>query len=87
MRSAVFSIRPPRHPVLRFGLALAGLALLGFFAAFALVVAAGVLAVFGARKLLRSLGAPPAAASAPRDPGVIEGEFSVVAKSTPLLPR
>ena len=89
MRSVRFTLQPPRHPALRFVLALAGLALLGFFAAFALVVAGGVLAVFGARRLLRRVRAgaeaPTPARAAP--PGVIEGEFSVVSKHTPLLPR
>jgi hypothetical protein len=89
MRSVLFTLQPPRHPALRFALALAGLALLGFFAAFALVVAGLVLTAFGARRLLRRLRDGGAASAAPRasPPGVIEGEFSVVSKHTPLLPR
>jgi hypothetical protein len=91
MRSFSFLLRPPRHPLLRTALALSGLALLGFFAAFALIVAGVVLTVFGARRLLRSLRGPLADSSAravrPADPRVIDGEFSVVRKTPPLLPR
>lgn len=87
MRSFSFLLRPPRHPLLRTALALAGLALLGFFAAFALLVAGAVLTVFGARRLLRNLRSPLAGATRAADPRVIEGEFSVVRKAPPLLPR
>ena len=91
MRSSTFLLRPPRHPLLRTALALAGLALLGFFAAFALIVAGVVLTAFGARRLLRSLRGPQAdatpGAARPIDPHVIDGEFSVVRKTPPLLPR
>ena len=47
-----FSLRPPRHPLLRAVVALAGLLLLGFFAAFGVVIAAFVLLGFGLRRLL-----------------------------------
>lgn len=91
MHSFSFLLRPPRHPLLRTVLALAGLALLGFFAAFALVVAGLVLTAFGVRRLLRSLRGPQAQPSPrvvrPVDPHVIDGEFSVVRKTPPLLPR
>jgi hypothetical protein len=91
MRSFSFLLHPPRHPLLRTALALAGLALLGFFAVFALIVAGGVLAAFGARRLLRGLRRPVAGparrAVRPADPHVIDGEFSVVRKAPPLLPR
>jgi hypothetical protein len=86
-----FTLRPPRHPVLRAVCAVAGLLLLGFFAAFGLALAVLVLAGFGVRRLLmQSRGGPkplnPQAAQ-PRDPNVIDGEFAVVRKSAPLLPR
>ena len=87
MRLHLFPFRRARHPVARTLLALAGLALLGFFAAFAVVIAALVLAAFGVRRLLAgaaSMGAPPRRAP---EPGVIEGEFHVVAKPNTLLPR
>jgi hypothetical protein len=89
MFSTSFSIRPPRHPLLRAALAAAGLALLGFFAAFGLAVAVLVLAGFGVRKLLRAVRARVAAPpSRPLDPKVIDGEFSVVRKPhATLLPR
>ena len=91
MRSFSFLLRPPRHPLLRTLLALAGLALLGFFAAFAIIVAGAVLTAFGVRRLLRNLRGPQAdtapRAVRPADPRVIDGEFSVVRKTPPLLPR
>lgn len=74
-------LRPPRNPLLRLLLALAGVALLGFFTVFGLVIAAGVMAVLGVRSLLRQLGAPARAASSPQrptPPGVIEGEYRVI---------
>jgi hypothetical protein len=86
------SFAPPRNPLLRAALAVGGLVFLGFFAAFGLLIAAGVLAVIGVRRLMRSTLAthtpfPPAA---PRntDPNVIEGEYSVVRKPhASLFPR
>ena len=79
-------LRPPRHPLLRAVLALAGLALLVFFAAFGVVIAALVLAGFGVRRLLRNSRAAlrPQPAS---QPGAIDAEFSVVHKTHTLLPR
>lgn len=87
-----FALRPPRHPLLRAALALTGLVLLGFFAAFAVVIAALVLAGFGLRRLLQQAGggARPLDPQAVRkaDPNIIDGEFSVVHKPHgDLLPR
>jgi hypothetical protein len=87
-----FTLRPPRHPLLRAVLALSGLVLLGFFAAFAVVIAALVLVGFGVRRLLLQArgGARPLDPQAVRkpDPSVIDGEFSVVRKPHgSLLPR
>lgn len=81
-----FSLRPPRHPVLRMLLALAGLGLLVFFAAFAVVIGGLVLAAFGVRRLLAS-SRHALRPQAPAQPGVIDAEFSVVHKSHTLLPR
>jgi hypothetical protein len=85
-----FSLRPPRHPVPRMLLALAGLSLLVFFAAFALAIGVLVLAAFGLRRLLASSRAAlrPQAPSQPGSmDGVIDAEFSVVRKPHTLLPR
>ena len=87
-----FSLRPPRHPLLRAVVALAGLLLLGFFAAFAVVIAAFVLIGFGVRRLvLQYRGGPPSLdpqVARRVDPQVIDGEFSVVRKPhATLLPR
>ena len=80
-----FSLRPPRHPLLRALLALAGLGLLVFFAAFAVVIGALVLAAFGVRRLLQN--SRGALRPQPAQPGVIDAEFSVVRKPPTLLPR
>ena len=86
-----FSLRPPRHPLLRLVCAVAGLLLLGFFAVFGLAIAAVVVIGFGLRRiLLQARGGPRPLnpqASRPRDPNVIEGEFAVVRKQPDLLPR
>lgn len=84
--------RPPRHPLLRAGLALAGLVLLGFFAAFGVLIAALVLVAFAARRVWLHLRGSPRPldprATPPSDPHVIDGEFSVVRKpGATLLPR
>jgi hypothetical protein len=85
MRPLFFSLQPPRHPLARFALGLAGLVLLGLFGLIGLLIAAVALAGYAFRRLwLRLSGAPPAARR-PRDPDVIEGEFRVVEQSQ--LPR
>jgi len=81
-----FSLRPPRHPVLRALLALAGLSLLVFFAAFGVVIGALVLAAFGLRRLLVSTRAAVRPV-APANPDVIDADFHVVRKPHTLLPR
>ncbi len=85
MRPFLFSLQPPRHPLARLALGLAGLVLLGFFTVFGLVVAAIVLAAFALRRLYFTLRGERPARSRPVDPRVIEGEFSVVEKAR--LPR
>lgn len=85
MRPFLFSLQPPRHPLARLALGLAGLVLLGFFTVFGLVVAAIVLAAFALRRLYFILRGERPVRSGPIDPNVIEGEFSVVEKAR--LPR
>lgn len=90
MRPLVFALQPPRNPLLRLLLAVAGVALLGFFTVFGLIAAAGIAAVLAVRHmLLRLRGVAPAAGPRPSAaPDVIEGEFSVVDKPrTPLTWR
>lgn len=93
MRPMFFTLQPPRHPLLRFGLALVGVALLGFFTVFGVIVAGAVLAAFALRRVwLRLRGAAAGTSQAgparPADPNVIEGEFSIVDKPrTPLTWR
>jgi len=80
--------RPPRNPLVRLLLGVAGVALLGFFTVFGLVVAAAVMAALGLRALWRQLAQPsrrpvePQAGArvphAPPPPGVIEGEYRVI---------
>ena len=86
MRPMLFALQPPRNPLLRFALALVGVALLGFFTVFGLVIGAAVLAAFALRRVwLRMRGAAPVSPARPADPQVIEGEFVVVDKPrTPL---
>lgn len=85
MQPFVFSLRPPRHPLLRTLLAIAGLVLLGMFAVVGAVIGALVLLAFGLRRLLmqsRRATPPPDPQSQRSAPdNVIEGEYSVVRKS------
>lgn len=73
-------LRPsrPRHPLLRIGFALLGLALIVLLVAGSVFIGLGMLAWHVARKLRR----PPTPV---RRPGVIDGEFRVVAAQG--LPR
>lgn len=85
MRSFSLLLQPPRHPLARLALGLVGVALLGFFTVFGLVIAAIALAGFALHRLYRSLTGQRQPPARPVDPRVIEGEFSVVQK--PRLPR
>lgn len=86
MPSFSFQLRPPRHPLLRAALAVSGLMLLGFLAAFGFAIALLVLAAFGVRRLFANARAR--ASGTTSTPQVIEGEFSVVRKPhAELLPR
>jgi len=87
----MFQIRPPRNPLLRILMAVAGLFVLGMFTIVGVFVAALLLAAFAVRQLwLRANGrlAPgPAPQSRPHQPKVLEGEFTVVGKVEEPLRR
>ena len=85
MRPFMFSLQPPRHPLARLALGLAGLVLLGFFTVFGLVAASVVLALFALRRLYFTLRGERPGYARPADRDVIEGEYSVVEKAR--LPR
>ncbi len=85
MRSFSFFLAPPRHPVARLVLGLAGLALLGFFTVFGLVLAAMVVAGLALRRIYLHLRGTRPVPPSHSDPHIIEGEFSVVEKAR--LPR
>ncbi len=76
----VFAARKPRHPLLRMGLGLLGVALLGVLVFFSVFVGAAMIAGGLLYKLLRQRGKPVA-----RD-GAMEGEFRVVRKPRPMEP-
>ena len=73
--------RKPRHPLLRVGLGLLGVALLGVLVFFSVFVGAAMIAAGILYKLVSQRGKPVAAT---HDPNVVEGEFHVVSK--PVLP-
>ncbi len=78
----VFAPRKPRHPLLRFGLGLLGVALLGVLVFFSLFVGAAMIAGGLLYKLLRQRGKPMA-----RDSRVVDAEYHVVRKPVLPLPR
>lgn len=78
MRVEFARFAPPRHPLARLALGLAGLLLLGLLSAFGLALAAvALIGLAGRAAWLRLRGGPPRA-GASHDPQVIEGEFKVV---------
>ena len=87
MRPFLFTLQPPRNPLARLALGLAGLVLLGFFTVFGLVVAAAVLAGFALRRFYLGLRGARPGATRPVDPNIIDGEFSVVEKPRATLNR
>jgi len=73
-----FVIAPPRHPLARIALGLAGLLTLALLSVFGLALAALItLAVAGRAVWLRLSGGAPAVNNG-GDPRVIDGEFKVV---------
>ena len=87
MRPAFIQLRLPRNPLLRLVLAVAGIAVLSFFALAGAAIAAVVLLGFGLRSLWWKLrGGANAPRTSPSD--VIEGDYTVVEKvRMPLPPR
>ncbi|MET0892806.1 MAG: hypothetical protein ABWY01_04485 [Pseudoxanthomonas sp.] len=79
LRSA-FAPRKPRHPLLRLGFGLAGLALLCLLVFFSVFVGAAMIVAGLAWKLLGQRGKPITV----RDSSVMDGEYRVVRK--PALP-
>lgn len=79
MRIEFHRLQPPRNPLARLLLGLAGLALLVFFSVFALAIAGVVLAGFLLRRAWLSLqGRAPRTAARPRPADALEGEYTVV---------
>lgn len=76
----VFAYRPhkPRNPLLRLGLGLLGVAVLGLLIVFGLFIGLGMLLFAAVRRLMRPRDT---AAATPADPSVIEGEYQVVRKA------
>ncbi len=85
MRLFQIPMQAPRHPLMRILLGAAGLALLGFFTVFGLLIAAVALAGLALHRLFRRFSGQTPTSSRPVDPQIIEGEFTVVSK--PRLPR
>ena len=75
----IFAPRKPRHPLLRVGLGLVGVALLGVLVFFSVFVGAAMIAAGLVYKLVRQRGKPQ-----PRDARVVDAEYHVVRK--PVLP-
>ncbi len=76
---AVFAPRKPRHPLLRLGIGLLGVAVLLLLLAVALVVGSAMIAIGLARRLLSRDARRPAP-----DARVVDGEYRVLSK--PVLP-
>ncbi|CAN4278181.1 hypothetical protein LJR125_001043 [Pseudoxanthomonas sp. LjRoot125] len=76
-----FAPRKPRHPLLRLGIGLLGLAVLAVLVFFSVFVGAAMIAGGLLYKLLRQRGRPVA-----RD-NAMEGEYQVVSKPVLPLPR
>ena len=75
MFDAVFSPRKPRHPLLRAGLGVLGLALLAVLLVFGVVIGAGMLAVGLVVRLVAQRGRPVRARTE-----ALDGEFRIVDK-------
>ncbi len=85
MRLRFTTVTLPRHPLARGALALAGLALLALMSVVGLAIAGIVTAAWLLRRAWRSLRGPQASTGTATPPGVIEGEYTVVAPQR--LPR
>ncbi|MBS7458358.1 hypothetical protein [Coralloluteibacterium stylophorae] len=80
-----FDLRKPRHPLVKLGFGLVGVALLSVLLVFGLFAGAAMLAAGVVWRLAVQLRAPQQQ-QAVRG-GAIDGEFRVVRKSDPMLSR
>lgn len=89
MRTRLFILQRPRHPLARLALALLGLAVFGALLVFGLIALAVLVAVGGVLMLVRAWrgrhasgrGNTPEDGSRPADPEVLEGEYVVIRES------
>ena len=79
---AMFAPRKPRHPLLRVGLGLLGVVVLGVLVFFSVFVGAAMIAAGVVYKLVRQRGKPQA-----RDARVVDAEYRVVRKQVLPQPR
>ncbi|MGQ0799914.1 MAG: hypothetical protein ACT4NL_07360 [Pseudomarimonas sp.] len=73
-----FAFAPPRHPLARFGLGLAGLITLALLSVFGLALAALVATAVAGRAIWLRLAHGTPTGKGAVDPLVIDGEFKVV---------
>jgi hypothetical protein len=85
MRIRTLSFRLPRHPLLRVLMLLCGVVLLVGLVTVGFLVGAAVLAVATVTMLVRRW--LHSHRRAPRNPDIIEGEFTVVPRPRTALPR
>lgn len=85
MRIRTFSLHLPRHPLLRALMVLCGAVLLVGLVTVGFLIGAAVLAVAAMTVLVRRWLHSPR--RAPRDPDIIEGEFTVVSRPRTALPH
>ncbi|MFC4729427.1 hypothetical protein [Coralloluteibacterium thermophilus] len=83
-RFVQFDLRKPRHPLAKFALGVAGVAVLSLLLVFGLFVGLAMLAAGMIWRIAAQLRAP---VEAPNRDGVIEGEYRVVRKRDPMLSR
>ncbi len=79
-----FAIAPPRHPLARIALGLAGLVTLALLSVFGLALAALITTAVAGRAIWLRLANGGPSAKVDGDPLVIDGEFKVV--DAPRLP-
>ncbi|MFT4247343.1 MAG: hypothetical protein QM581_04785 [Pseudomonas sp.] len=80
----LFAPRKPRHPLVRLGVGLLGLAILAVLVFLGVFVGAAMILAGVAWKLL---GKPDRRATSPDASNVVEGEYRVVSKPVLPLPR
>ncbi len=83
MRPFLFTLKTPRHPLVRFALGLLGAAMLAGTVLLGFVVGALALLGLGGKRFLDRFKAPRDPRHAAKaSPDVIEGEYSVVEKTS-----